>query len=177
MTKRRGRGDGTIRERSDGRWEGRIELGYGPTGKRRQKSVFGRTRREVVAKMRSEQQRLDSGLPPTDGRRRVRDFLQWWSEKVLPGTVSAGSEATYRRLLRLYVIPSVGNLRLTELAPAHVTEMMRSMEAGSCLDGRSHLRRGARRARSSPGRSGAPNRRVWPLATLPCSLTVRGSTA
>ncbi len=130
MTKRRGRGDGTIRERSDGRWEGRIELGCGPTGKRRQKSVFGRTRREVVAKMRAEQQRLDSGLPPTDGRRRLRDFLQWWSEKVLPGTVSAGSEATYRRLLRLYVIPSVGNLRLTELTPAHVTEMMRSMEAG-----------------------------------------------
>ena len=70
MTKRRGRGDGTIRERNDGRWEGRIELGYGPTGNRRQKSVFGRTRREVVAKMRAEQQRLDSGLPPTDGRRR-----------------------------------------------------------------------------------------------------------
>ena len=86
--------------------------------------------------MRAEQQRLDSGLPPTDGRRRVRDFLQWWSEKVLPGTVSAGSEATYRRLLRLYVIPSVGSLRLAELAPAHVTEMMRSMEAGELSRGR-----------------------------------------
>jgi integrase len=136
MTKRRGRGDGSIRERIDGRWEGRLELSCGPTGNRRQKSVFGRTRREVVAKMRAEQQRLDSGLPPTDGRRRVRDFLQWWSEKVLPGTVSAGSEATYRRWLRLYVIPSVGNLRLTELAPAHVTEMMRSMEAGELSRGR-----------------------------------------
>ena len=136
MTKRRGRGDGTIRERSDGRWEGRIELGCGPTGKRRQKPVYGHTRREVVAKMRVEQQRLDSGLPPTNGRRRVSDFLQWWSDKVLPGTVSAGSEATYRRLLRLYVIPSLGRLRLAELAPAHVTEMMRSMEAGDLSKGR-----------------------------------------
>lgn len=49
---------------------------------------------------------------------------------MLPGTVSRSSEETYRRVLRLYVIPLLGHIQLAQLAPAHVTEMMRAMEEG-----------------------------------------------
>ena len=129
MTERRGKGEGGIRRRPDGRWEGTVDLGY-RDGRRRRKYVHGSTKSEALAKLRREQQRIASGLPPTDGQRRVGDFLRWWADTVLPGTVAPGSEETYRRLLELYVIPAVGHLRLAELAPAHVTEMMRSMATG-----------------------------------------------
>ena len=39
MAKRRANGEGNIRKRSDGRWEGRYTAGYDPTtGKRRRRS-------------------------------------------------------------------------------------------------------------------------------------------
>ena len=127
---RRGRGEGGIRKRPDGRWEASIHVGYGPDGKRKRKFVYGRTRADVQEKLRQEQQRIASGLAPTDGRRTTEQFLRWWRTAVLPGTVSRSSEETYSRVLELYVIPSVGRVLLARLAPADVTAMMRAMADG-----------------------------------------------
>ena len=52
MAKRRANGEGNIRKRSDGRWEGRYTAGYDPTtGKRIIKNVLGKTQAEVKAKL------------------------------------------------------------------------------------------------------------------------------
>jgi hypothetical protein len=48
MTKRRGRGEGTIRQRQDGRYEVRMGLGRGQDGKRRRKSAFAATQGDAV---------------------------------------------------------------------------------------------------------------------------------
>ena len=53
MAKKRANGEGNIRKRSDGRWEGRYTAGYHPdTGKRIIKNVLGRTQAEVKAKLK-----------------------------------------------------------------------------------------------------------------------------
>ena len=47
MAKKRANGEGSIRKRSDGRWEGRYTAGYHPeTGKRIIKNVLGKTQAE-----------------------------------------------------------------------------------------------------------------------------------
>ena len=52
MAKRRANGEGNIRKRKDGRWEGRYTAGYDPTtGKRIIKNVLGRTQAEVKEKL------------------------------------------------------------------------------------------------------------------------------
>jgi len=53
MAKRRANGEGNIRKRKDGRWEGRYTAGYDPeTGKRIIKNVLGKTQAEVKAKLK-----------------------------------------------------------------------------------------------------------------------------
>ena len=48
MALRRAKGDGSLRKRPDGRWEGRYTVGTDyATGKRIQKSVFGKTQAEA----------------------------------------------------------------------------------------------------------------------------------
>ena len=43
MAKRRANGEGSIRKRADGRWEGRYTVGYDPeTGKQKFKNVLGK---------------------------------------------------------------------------------------------------------------------------------------
>ena len=63
MPKRRANGEGNIRKRKDGRWEGRYTAGYDPeSGKRTIKNVLGKTQAEVKEKLKtaiSESQRLD----------------------------------------------------------------------------------------------------------------------
>ena len=53
MAKKRANGEGNIRKRSDGRWEGRYTAGYNPeTGKRIIKNVLGKTQAEVKEKLK-----------------------------------------------------------------------------------------------------------------------------
>lgn len=54
MAKRRANGEGSIRKRSDGRWEGRYTVGYDPeTGKQKFKNVLGKTQTEVKEKLKA----------------------------------------------------------------------------------------------------------------------------
>ncbi len=53
MPKKRANGEGNIRKRKDGRWEGRYTAGYDPaTGKRILKNVLGKTQAEVKEKLK-----------------------------------------------------------------------------------------------------------------------------
>ena len=61
MAKKRANGEGNIRKRADGRWEGRYTAGYHPeTGKRIIKNVLGKTQAKLK-KAIEESQSLDVG--------------------------------------------------------------------------------------------------------------------
>ena len=52
MAKKRANGEGNIRKRKDGRWEGRYTAGHDPvTGKQIFKNVLGKTQAEVKEKL------------------------------------------------------------------------------------------------------------------------------
>ena len=50
MAKRRGRNEGSIYERNDGRWAGSVDLGF-IDGKRVRKTFYGSTRNAVASKL------------------------------------------------------------------------------------------------------------------------------
>ena len=53
IAKRRANGEGNIRKRKDGRWEGRYTAGHNPTaGKAIYKNVLGKTQAEVKEKLK-----------------------------------------------------------------------------------------------------------------------------
>ena len=64
MAKRRANGEGNIRKRKDGRWEGRYTAGHDPeTGKAIYRNVLGKTQAEVREKLKTaigEAQGLDA---------------------------------------------------------------------------------------------------------------------
>ena len=63
MAKKRANGEGSIRKRKDGRWEGRYTAGRDPaTGKIIYKNVLGKTQGEVKEKLKkaiADSQQLD----------------------------------------------------------------------------------------------------------------------
>jgi integrase len=167
MATRRGAGEGLIRKRADGRWEGRIELAR-EGGQRRRKAVYGRTRNEVVDKLRKQRTQLDGGLPLTDERLSTADFLRSWATDVLPGTVKDSTVYGYKSVLERNVIPYVGHVKLAKLAPTHLHRMMRKLEEkGLAAQTRRTARMVLRRALSYAERWGITARNVAALVDSP----------
>ena len=51
MARKRPDGDGLVRKRKDGRWEGRIVIGHKEDGTPIYKSVFAKTQKELMPKL------------------------------------------------------------------------------------------------------------------------------
>ena len=82
MSRRRGSGEDSIYKDGD-RWRGAVSLGYDAGGRRVRKKVSGRTRAEVIDKLRKLRQQVDSWVVP-DERLTVQAFLDRWLTVNLP---------------------------------------------------------------------------------------------
>jgi len=126
MTKRRGKGEGSIRRRLDGRWEARIDCGW-VNGKRVRKSIFGRTRRTVANKLPKALQQAQQGTPFADERQTVEHYLTQWLEHM-QSCIRPRTWATYEASVRLHLVPTIGRVSLARLTPGHVEAMFQQLQ-------------------------------------------------
>src|SRR2546427_91714 len=110
MTKR-GNGEGTIRRRRDGRWEARI---FGADGNR--KSVYAKSRRDLVAMVRPLERDRELGLPTRSELVATKAFLEKWIEGTR-ANVRPTTALRYEGLIRRHLVPRLGRIPLTRLAP------------------------------------------------------------
>ena len=149
-TGRRGKGEGSIYRRRDGQWVASVDLGP-LDGRRRRKSVYGKTQKEVRDKLRALQRTVDAGSLPAPANLTVARYLEDWLVRFLPGTVSPRTEVIYRNAIDRYVVPTLGSVKLHQLSPAHVSEMLSTLETQGYAPetrriARAVLRRALRRA-------------------------------
>src|SRR5688500_19469162 len=103
MTTRRGNGEGTIRQRTDGRWEAQVSL---PGGKR--KSVYGKTKKEARDALHAARKKLDEGIDLGMPAQTLEAFLESWLADTVRPRLAPKTYKTYRELMRLHVIPTLG---------------------------------------------------------------------
>ena len=78
-TARRGWGEGAVyRRTSDGQWVGSVELGRDHRGRRRRRTVYGRTKREALDKLDIARRDRRRGLEPIDQRLTTGEWLDRW---------------------------------------------------------------------------------------------------
>ena len=112
-TRRRGRNEGSIYQRADGRWEARISL---PNGKRR--SYYGATREAVRDQLQDAQAQQGRGLLVAKSMTVGAWGQQWLRQHVAdlrPATVRS-----YTQVWTDHIVPYLGSHRLDKLTPAHV---------------------------------------------------------
>ena len=127
---RRGPHEGSIHQRKDGRWVGSVHMGYEP-GRRVRKHVFGKTRAEVVVKMKPLLKARDEHRPVPDERLKVGAFLRTWLEDVAKPTIRVSTYESYRSIVEVHLVPGLGHLRLAKLTPADVqTFLTKKHESG-----------------------------------------------
>lgn len=130
MAKRNARnahGAGTIRQRSDGRWEARYTVGRDlGTGKQIQRSIYGKTQKEVLKKLREVSVEVEDGVYIEPKKLTVSQWLDIWLEEytgnLKPLTVSA-----YHTQCNNHIKPYIGAANLLSLTPAAVQKMYNSL--------------------------------------------------
>ena len=116
MARKRKAGDGTVRQRKDGRWEGRIVIGYDDNGYPKTKNVLAKTKKECVEKLQKLKEDY-GGLKPEKVRSEMPfgDWLTYWYENHSKPKIRPTTQETYESRIRLHIIPEIGDIPLNKL--------------------------------------------------------------
>ena len=129
MPKRRANGEGNIRKRKDGRWEGRYTAGYDPeSGKRIIKNVLGKTQAEVKEKLKaaiSESQRLDVSKA---GTYTVSSWMKTWYEVYAEPHIRPNTKSYYTNYIENHIIPGIGSVPLDKLTTIQIQRFYNNLQ-------------------------------------------------
>ena len=116
MAKKRANGEGNIRKRKDGRWEGRYTAGYDEkTGKRMIKNVLGKTQAEVKEKLAKAVAEAGSVDVRRADEYTLGTWLQTWYELYAKPHLRFPTAEYYRRGIELHITPRIGDIPLKKL--------------------------------------------------------------
>lgn len=135
MARRAAAGTGTIRKKTITRngkeytyWEARYTAGYDPgTGKQIQRSVTGKTQKEVAKKLKEATAAIDSGTYIAPSKLTVGQWLDTWAEEYLGG-VKPLTVSSYKSSIKTHLKPGLGALRLEALSTHTLQAFLNGLE-------------------------------------------------
>lgn len=135
MGRKRKSGEGTVRLRKDGRWEGRIVIGYDENGLPKTKNVLAKTKGECIEKLKA----LKSTITPDTPIKLKADmpFGEWldhWYETYCKPNARPATQRTYEGYIRLYLHPRLGSIPLNKVTTSDIQQMCTWMMTEARLD-------------------------------------------
>ena len=145
MAKRRPSGDGMVRKRDDGRWEGRIVVGHKDNGDSIFRYISAPTQKELFAKLRQLTETYKGVALTEESNMSLSVWLDKWLDEYMAATLRPSTLNGYRRSLELHVKPHLGNKPLSKITATDLRSLYRTLQE----TGRVSPREG-----QSPGLSG-----------------------
>jgi len=145
MAKRRASGEGSIRKRSDGRWEGRYVAGHDANGKPIRRNVLGKTQAEARAKLRLAIEAAETLDVARAGEYTVEKWVRTWYELYSKPNIREKTQAYYETFINRHIIPILGGIKLEKLTGRDIQRMYNEVRA--------HGRIRAAQKDSNPGMS------------------------
>ena len=141
MAKRRPSGDGMVRKRDDGRWEGRIVVGHKENGDSIFRYIYADTQKELTAKLR---QNIDAyqGIDLTEqSQMALSEWLDQWLSQMSV-TLRPNTLERYRQDMNNHVISSLGKKRLTQITAADLRKLYEKLKRSGRINPRPGQSRG-----------------------------------
>lgn len=132
-TKKTGRaanGIGTIRQKTVTRngkqytyWEGRCTVGYDPlTGKQKQRSITGKTQKEVRQAMSKIIAEVDENNYIEPSKQTLGEWLDIWLDTYVTVSVKPYTEDAYRGVCKNHIKPAIGKVKLSALSAPQIQQ-------------------------------------------------------
>lgn len=134
MARKAAQGTGTIRKKTVTRsgkeytyWEARYTAGRDPgTGKQLQRSITGKTQKEVAQKLKAATASIDAGTYTVPNKMAVGEWLDIWARDYLGG-VKPTTASVYKNNIKKHIKPALGSIGLSALRPHMVQGFVNGM--------------------------------------------------
>ena len=123
MAKRRPAGDGLVRKRADGRWEGRIVVGHKEDGSPIFRSVFAHTQKEVVRKLHNQIETYRDVELTEESNMTLGEWLDKWLSDYMALTIRESTMDSYRIMTQHYIKPYLGDEKIGSITTADIQKL------------------------------------------------------
>ena len=129
MAKKRANGEGSIRKKPSGRWEGRYTQGIDPvTGRAIQKSVSAKTQAECKEKL-AKAIRENRGVPLNHtGDYTAAEWCRLWFETYSKPNIRYNTAKGYEGIIEHHIIPAIGAIKLKQISSIHIQRMYNDLK-------------------------------------------------
>jgi len=127
---RRTRGDGGLYKRADGLWIGAVEIATQDGGRKR-RTVSSKDKGTALNKLRALRAEVEAGRVPSSSKTTVAQWLTHWLETIHAPQVRPTTYRYYEQVVRLYLVPALGDKRLDRLTPEDIRGMHRVVQQAS----------------------------------------------
>lgn len=135
MGRKRKNGEGTVRLRKDGRWEGRIVIGYDENGLPKTKNVLAKTKGECIEKLKALKNTITPDTPiKLKADMPFGEWLDYWYETYCKPNARPATQRTYEGYIRLYLHPRLGSIPLNKVTINDIQQMCTWMMTEARLD-------------------------------------------
>ena len=123
MAKRRPAGDGLVRKRSDGRWEGRIVVGHKEDGSPIFRSVFAHTQKEVMRKLHNQIETYRDVELTEESNMTLGEWLDKWLSNYMALTIRESTMDGYKIMTQHYIKPYLGDEKIASITTADIQKL------------------------------------------------------
>ena len=149
MARKRKNGTGTIRQRKDGRWEGRAVVGYDDKGLPKTKNVLAKTKRECQEKLTllmeevgsTKSEKICADMP-------FGEWMDFWYQTYIRPGLRPNTHTNYENIIYHHIIPYLGKIPLCQLTQKDLQQFY------------AHLKKGGRLVRTEQHGKGLSDRMV-----------------
>ena len=128
MAKRRPSGDGMVRKREDGRWEGRIVVGHKNNGEPIYRYVLAKTQSELTQKLHDKIEMYRDADLSEDCNMTLGEWLDKWIDEFMVFTIREGTLAAYKSLIEHQIKPYLGERPLSTLTTNEIQKFYNAVK-------------------------------------------------
>ena len=133
MAKRRPSGDGMVRKRDDGRWEGRIVVGHKNNGEPIYRYVLAKTQAELTQKLHDKIEMYCDADLSEDCNMTLGEWLDKWIDEFMVFTIREGTLSAYKSLIEHQIKPYLGNRPLSTLTTNEIQKFYNNLKKNGLL--------------------------------------------
>ena len=134
MAEKRKSGEGTVRLRSDGRWEGRVVTHYDEKGLPKTKSVFGKTKRECEQKLKALKEEVSATSIKIAPEMKFGAWMDYWFNTYSKGNLNEYTQQTYWYRIYMQIIPKIGETPLNQVTTGTLEKFYSELKKRGNLD-------------------------------------------
>ena len=128
MSKRRPNGEGMLKKRDDGYWEGRIIVGHKDNGSPLYKFVYGKTQKETLIKLHTiidEYKDIDLS---ESSKITLSEWCEKWMTEYAEPVLRPSTVKGYRNDIKNHICPSLGNKKILSLKTSDIQKFYNSLK-------------------------------------------------